>query len=130
MEDIYLQADDRTIDNAFDDGNYLRTTSSVGKVTRVLLMPRQRWLSANGEAEESLGNEMWNRNLKNSPSYHERIRRWSEEAVKPLVDDGIIEDFDVTIRSLNLSAAKIKWTWVDRASKQPFSLDKPISWGA
>lgn len=129
MEDYYLQAEERSIDNAFIDGNYERTTSSAGKVSRALLMPRGKWLSANGESEESLGNEMWNRNLKNSPSYYERIRRWSEEAVKPLLDEGIIENFEVEITSINLTAARVKWMWLDRATKQPFSLDTPVSWG-
>lgn len=129
MEDLYLQAEERSIDNALSDGNYTRTTTSAGKVSRLLLMPRGKWLSANGEAEESLGNEMWNVNLKNSNLYYERIKRWSEEAIKPLLDEGIIENFEVEITSINLTVASIKWMWLDKATKQPFSLDAPVSWG-
>jgi hypothetical protein len=126
-QDRYIDFSGRSRDNAIgDDKNYHTTTSSVGKVERLLLMHKGKWLA---DDDGELGNQMWIERLHNTENDRALIAVWSEEAVSPLVELGLIKTFETTVKSTDGSSAEITWTWRDMATQRQVSTSTIYRWG-
>jgi phage gp46-like protein len=127
-QDRYIQYDGFSRDNAFgDDNNYATITSSTGKVERLLLMHRGKWLA---DETGELGNEMWNQRLRDTETDRSLIVSYSAEAVQPLVDDGLIDNFKTTVVSTDDTSVKIVWSWQDRATRRQVTTATVYRWGS